>query len=165
MNNLQSLNEYISTYKKQLEQGDIRVAYEHLRKYVMVLKTHFKNQFADKYCFGNVFPGYMDYTYFYFFDDYLRNKKLRFGVVLNHSKMRFELWLLGQNAEVQDKYWKLLKNTEWNQSRTDRPQYSVLEAVLIETPDFDNQDALTNEISERVMCVINDVKDYIKSIE
>lgn len=160
-----SLNEYIATYKKQLEQGDIRIAYEHLRKYVMVLKTHFSNQFADKYSYGNVFPGYMDYTYFYFFDDYLRSKKLRFGVVLNHREMRFELWLLGQNAEVQDKYWELFKNTEWNKGRTDRPQYSVLEAVLVKAPDFDNQDALTNEISECVMCAANDIKDYIKSIE
>ncbi|MDL2218713.1 AraC family transcriptional regulator, partial [Christensenellaceae bacterium OttesenSCG-928-M15] len=70
-----------------------------------------------------------------------------------------------ENAEVQDKYWELFKNTEWNKSRTDRPQYSVLEAILVENPDFDNQDALTSEISERVMCVANDVKDYIKSIE
>lgn len=160
-----SLNEYIATYKKQLEQGDIRVAYEHLRKYAMALKTYFTNRFADKYSFGNVYPGYMDYTYFYFFDDYLRNKKLRFGVVLNHQKMRFELWLLGQNAEVQDKYWELLKDTEWNKGRTDRPQYSVLEAILVETPDFDNQDALTSEISERVMRVANDVKNCIKSFE
>lgn len=160
-----SLNEYIATYKKQLEQGDIRIAYEHLRKYMNTLKTHLSNELLGKYSFGNVFPGYMDYTYFYFFDDYLRNKKLRFGVVLNHREMRFELWLLGQNAQVQDNYWELLKNAEWNKNRTDRPQYSVLEAVLVEAPDFDNQDALTSEISERVMRVANDVRDYIKSIE
>lgn len=107
----------------------------------------------------------MDYTYFYFFDDYLRNKKLRFGVVLNHRKIRFELWVLGQNAEVQDKYWELLKNTKWNQSRTDRPKYSLLEAVLVENPDFDNQDVLTNQISGHVMCVVDDIKAYIKSLE
>lgn len=51
-----SLNEYIVAYKKQLEQGDIRIAYEHLRKYMLVLKTYFTNQFSGKYSFGNVFP-------------------------------------------------------------------------------------------------------------
>ena len=159
------MNEYIATYKKQLNQGDIKIAYEYLRKYMMVLKTYFTNQFADKYSFGNVFPGYMDYTYFYFFDNSLRNKKLRFGVVLNHQKMRFELWLLGQNAVVQDKYWELFKNTKWNQSQTERPQYSVLEYILVENPDFDNQDALTNELSKQIIYVANNIKNYIENIE
>ena len=158
-----SLNEYIDTYKKQLEQGDIRIAYEYLRKYVMVLKTYCTNHFTDKYSFGNVYPGYMDYTYFYFFDDYLRSKKLRFGVVLNHREMRFELWLLGQNAELQAKYWELLKNTEWNKDRTAMPQYSVLEVVLVDNPDFDNQDALTEEIAKRAMSVAIEAQSYIQS--
>ena len=84
-----NLNEYIEIYKRQLEQGDIRIAYEYLRKYVMVIRTYCTNHFSDMYSFGNVNPGYMDYTYFYFFDDYLRSKKLRFGLVLNHHNMRF----------------------------------------------------------------------------
>lgn len=159
-----SLNEYMDIYKKQLEQGDIRIAYEYLRKYVMVLKTYCTNHFTDKYSFGNVYPGYMDYTYFYFFDDYLRSKKLRFGVVLNHREMRFELWLLGQNAELQAKYWELLKNTKWNKDRTAMPQYFVLEVVLVDNPDFDNQDALTEEIAKRAMRVTNEVQSYIQSI-
>ena len=54
---------YVEVYKKQLEQGDIRVAYEYLRKYVAVLKTYCTNHFADEYSFGSVYPGYMNYTY------------------------------------------------------------------------------------------------------
>ena len=160
-----SLNEYIDTYKKQLEQGGIRIAYEYLRKYMMVLKTYCTNHFADKYSFGNVYPGYMDYTYFYFFDDYLRNKKLRFGVALNHREMRFELWLLGQNTELRAKYWELLKDTEWNKGRTAMPQYCVLEVVLVGNPDFDNQDVLTDEIANRTMRVANEVQSHIQSIK
>ena len=159
-----SMNEYIDIYRKQLEQGDVRIAYEYLRKYVMVLKTFLTNHSADKYSFGSVNAGYMDYTYFYFFSDYLRSKKLRFGVVLNHREMRFELWLLGQNAALQAEYWELLKNTEWNKDRTAMPQYAVLEVVLVDHPDFDNQDILTEEIAKTAICVADEIQRYIQSI-
>ena len=66
-----SLNEYIAAYKGLLEQGDIQIAYENLCKYVMTLKAHFSKKFSDRYSFGNVSPGYMDFTYFPFFDDFL----------------------------------------------------------------------------------------------
>ena len=158
------MNEYIEAYKKQLEQGDIRIAYEHLRTYVMALKTYCAHHFADQYSFGNVNPGYMDYTYYYFFDEYLRSKKLRFGLVLNHREMRFELWLLGQNAQLQATYWELLKNTKWNEGLTTMPQYPVLEVVLVDDPDFDHQDALTQEIAKRAMCVAAEVQSYLRSI-
>lgn len=42
-------------------------------------------------------------------------------------EMRFELWLMGQNASVQEKYWELLKNTDWNKDIEAMPLYSVLE--------------------------------------
>ena len=67
---------------------------------------------------------------FSFFNDYLRDKKLRFGIVLNHSKMRFELWLMGQNKEIQKRYWDMLKTSPWNQGRSTKPQYAELEIVL-----------------------------------
>lgn len=45
---------------------------------------------------GNISSGYMDYSYFPFTTtDFLRTHKLRFGAVLNHPQMRFELWLMG----------------------------------------------------------------------
>ncbi|HIU75796.1 MAG TPA: hypothetical protein IAC62_07935, partial [Candidatus Pelethocola excrementipullorum] len=120
-------NDYVAIYKAQLAKGDIQIAYERLIKYVMLLKAQFSKVFSGKYQTGNVSPGYMDYTYFPFFDDYLRSNKLRFGIVLNHEKMRFELWLMGQNADVQTEYWDLLKTTEWNKEQIVMPKYSVLE--------------------------------------
>lgn len=93
-------NEYVAIYQDALQQGDIQIAYERLIKAVMALKAHFANTLGDQYSFGNVSPGYMDYTYFPFFNAFLRKKRLRFGIVLNHRQMSFELWLMGQNAQV-----------------------------------------------------------------
>jgi hypothetical protein len=158
-----NLNNCIAVYKKVLKQGDIQTAYEALRKYMLTLKAHFSKELSDKYSFGNISPGYMDYTYFPFFDDYLRNKKLRFGVVLNHRDMRFELWLMGQNAETQAAYWELLKGTKWNADRTAMPQYSVLEAIIVSDPDFDDLDNLTTEIEKNTVRKATEIVDYLQS--
>lgn len=156
---------YISVYKKHLEAGEIQIAYEALVKYVMSLKAHCEKVFANQYSFGNVSPGYLDFTYFPFFDDYLRSEKLRFGIVLNHREMRFELWLMGQNAEIQKKYWALLKDSPWNQHRTTMPKYSVLEAVLVELPDFDHLDDLTLKIEQTAASISNEILEYMKAFE
>jgi len=158
---MRTTNEYVAIYKAQLQKGDIQIAYERLVKYVMALKTHFSSELSDQYSFGNVSPGYMDYTYFPFFNDFLRGKKLRFGIVLNHQQMRFELWLMGQNAEVQKKYWDLLKSTERNKGRDAMPRYSVLEAVLVEAPDFDDLDALSVSIEKLAVRIAEEVMKYI----
>ncbi|MGL5436113.1 MAG: DUF7000 family protein [Lachnospiraceae bacterium] len=155
------LNDYVNTYKVQLEKGDIQIAYEHLLKYVMSLKAYFQNTQSDRYSFGNVSPGYMDFTYFPFFDDFLRERKLRFGIVLNHQQMRFELWLMGQNAEVQNQYWELLKTTKWNIGRDNMPRYSVLETILVEELNFNDLDALSVEIASASVDITKEIMNYI----
>lgn len=155
-----TLNDYVKKYKAELDKGDIQFAYEQLLKYVMALKVHFQKVHSGRYTFGNVYLGFMDYTYFYFFDDFLRGKKLRFGIVLNHPKMQFELWLLGQNAEVQEK-WELLKTTKWNVGRP-MPKYAQLEAVLIKAPDFNELDMLSDEIVAGAQQVIQEIMPYLQ---
>ena len=69
-----------------------------------------------------------------------------------------------KNAELQTKYWELLKNTEWNKGRTVMPQYCVLEVVLVGNPDIDSQDVLTDKIAHHAMRVANEVQSYVQSI-
>jgi len=157
-------SEYIAIYKEQLAKGEIQAAYNILLKYIMHLKTYCKKTFPENYSFGNISSGRMDFTYFPFFDDYLRKEKLRFGIMLNHCEMRFELWLMGQNAEIQTRYWNLLKQSPWNQHRIDMPKYSVIEMVLVETPDFDNVAALTAEISTKALCFSEEIIGHLKTL-
>lgn len=161
---MKTFNDCVHIYKEQLETGDIQQAYTGLLKYVMRLKTHLLKALAYKYSFGNVSPGYMDFTYFPLFDDFLRKKKLRFGIVLNHKKARFELWLMGQNIDVQKKYWDVLKTTEWNKDQIIMPQYSVLEVVLVENPDFDDLDNLTLKIEKETVYFLNKITNYLEKV-
>lgn len=160
---MKNLNQYVSIYKEALDKGDIQKAYTGLVKYVSTLKAYCSKNMNDEYSFGNTLRGYMDYTYFYFFNDFLRDKKLRFGIVLNHEKMRFELWLMGQNTVVQKEYWNLLKSTKWNKDKTTKPKYSELEVVLIDNPDFDRLDILSQSILEEATESMTEIMDYLKS--
>ena len=159
------INSFVSAYQQQIRKGDIQKTYNFLLKYVMQVKTNIEKSFSKEYSFGNVFPGYLDFSYFYFSNDYLRNKKLRFGIVLNHREMRFELWLFGQNKKIQDRYWNILKTTPWNQGRTTKPQYSTLEVVLIDNPDFEKIDELTASILNRTIVEVDRVVAYLREQE
>jgi hypothetical protein len=147
---VQNLDRCISAYKVQLEQGDMQKTYRFLLQYVMQLKAKCETHIEGDFSFGNISPGYMDYTYFPFYDTYLRERKLRVGVVLNHRDMRFELWLMGQNAAVQKDYWDRLKDSSWNVGRKEMPKYSVLEAILVQNPNFQDLEKLTKDIIESV---------------
>ena len=156
-----TLNDYAGIYQAQLEMGDIQVAYEGLLKYMMKLKAFLEAELTGRYNFGYVSPGYMDYSYFSFFDETLRANKLRFGIVLNHKQLRFELWLMGQNAKVQEQYWQLLKDTKWNEHRAQMPKYSALEAVLVESPDFDDLPALSETILKSTMSLTDKISSLL----
>lgn len=150
-NESQKIDKYITEYRHQLEQGDVQKAYHYLMRFISHLKTRFSKNSNKRFTCGYVSPGNMDFTYFPFFNQFLRKRKLRFGIVLNHKELRFELWLLGQNASIQNAYWEKLKNTVWNAERVEMPKYSILEAVLVETPVFENFEQLTTEIIDKAL--------------
>ncbi len=151
-----NLNYFVSAYKELLKTGEIQVAYAELVKYVQKLRTIFSKELSKTYSVGNVFQGYMDYTYFYLSNDLLKDKKLKLGLVLNHHHIRFEVWLLGQTKDIQENYWKLLKTTKWINS-SEMPQYSIFEVILVDNPDFDDIDALTESIKNKLVSVAEDI--------
>jgi len=161
---MENLNKYVSIYKEQLEKGDILIAYNELVKFVMKLRTDFIKSLSDQYSFAGILHGYMDYTYFYYSNDFLKSKKLKLGLVLNHLEMRFEVWLLGNTIPNQKKYWELLKTTKWNKGKTEMPKYSILETTLVEDPDFNNLDLLTKQIETQMFKVSEEILDYIKTL-
>ncbi|MDM1362558.1 hypothetical protein HX052_14015 [Myroides marinus] len=162
---MENLNKYISIYKEQLQKGDILIAYNELVKFTMRLRTDLIKSLSNQYSFAGILHGYMDFTYFYYSNDFLKGKKLKFGVVLNHVEMRFEVWLLGNTIPIQEKYWRLSKNSKWNKDKTEMPKYSILEAVLVANPDFNNLDVLSKEIEEKMIIVSDEIIEYLKTLD
>ncbi|MDM1348300.1 hypothetical protein HX017_14065 [Myroides marinus] len=162
---MENLNKYVSIYKEQLQKGDILIAYNELVKFTMRLRTDLIKSLSNQYSFAGILHGYMDFTYFYYSNDFLKGKKLKFGVVLNHVEMRFEVWLLGNTIPIQEKYWELSKNSKWNKDKTEMPKYSILEAVLVTNPDFNNLDVLSKEIEEKMIIVSDEIIEYLKTLD
>lgn len=159
-----NLNHFVSAYKESLKNDELQVAYAELVKYVQKLKTAFSKDLANAYSVGSVFQGYMDYTYFYLSNDFLKDKKLKLGLVFNHKHVRFELWLLGQTKDVQEKYWKLLKETKWING-SEMPQYSVFEVILVDNPDFNHLDRLTKNIKNKLVSTADKIFTSIRLVD
>lgn len=148
---MKNLNYYVAIYKEQLAKGDILIAYNELVKFVMKLRVDFIKNLSNQYSFTGMLHGYMDYTYFYYTNDFLKKNKLKLGLVLNHIEMRFEIWLLGNTVKVQKEYWELLKESKWNKNNNEMPTYSILEVIIEDTPDFDNLPILTKDIKQKLL--------------
>jgi hypothetical protein len=159
---MKKLNDYVEVYKEQLAKGDIQKAYAGLVKYVTALGTDLSKRLSDEFTFGNMFQGYMDYSYFYYSNEFLKKRKLKFGLVLNHVEMQFEIWLLGQTIQIQEDYWEYFKDTKWNKGRTSKPQYSILETLLIKNPNFNNLDVLSAKIESKLLSISQDIIEDIK---
>lgn len=96
---------------------------------------------------------------------FLKYHKLRFGIVLNHKEMRFELWLMGRNSDIQKKYWEILKHSKWNADKNEMPKYSVLEVILEDQIDFDAKEIMTKNIIEKSVSLALEIQDYLNGRE
>lgn len=161
---MKNLNQYVAVYKEQLKKGDILVAYNELVKFIMKLRSTFNKSLSNKFSFSGILHGYMDYTYFYYSNDFLKSKKLKLGLVLNHLEMRFEIWLLGNTIPIQKKYWDLLKTSKWNIDKKEMPKYSILEAVIENNPNFDDLPMLSENIEKKLIKVSDEIIAHLKNM-
>lgn len=161
---MKSLNEAVKEYRKQIEKGDIREAYQGLMECMMGLRSHFEKKHPDSFVSGSLYFGTMDMTYFSFIPESLKRKKLKIAIVLVHDTVRFEVWLAGFNKRIQAKYWTFFKESGWNKYRlppTIKGADSILESVLVDAPDFDDGKALTRLIEKGTLSFTKDVVDFL----
>ena len=165
---MKPFHEYMHEYRKQMAKGDIREAYKGLMDYIAELRLYFKNKYPDYIVSGSVYPGYMDMTYFSFFPESLKRRKLKVAIVFLHDTCRFEVWLAGYNKQVQTRYWKLFKESGWNTYRippTVKGVDSILEYIVVENPDFRDLDTLTKQIERGTLTFIRDVENFLSKLD
>ena len=161
---MESFHDDIIEYRKQMEKGVINKTYKGLMEYILNLRTYFRNKYPDYFVSGSIYFGYMDMTYFSFYPKSLGDKKLKIAIVFIHESMRFETWLAGYNKQVQSKYWKLIKESDWNKYHlvsTTKGADSILEHLLVDHPDFRDLDKLTKQIERETMKFIKAVESFL----
>jgi hypothetical protein len=161
---MESFQESMNEYRKQLEKGVIQKAYRGLMEYFMELKTYFKNKYPDYFVSGSIYYGYMDMTYFSFFPKSLKDRNLKVAVVFVYETFRFEVWLAGYNKQIQTKYWKLMKESGWNKYplvSTTEGADAIIENILVADPDFSDLDSLTKQIEHGALEFIVEVEGFL----
>ena len=139
------LSTRISAYKKAFASGELQKTYQDLVGIVQNLRTAFSKTYGREFSVANVLHGYIDFTYFYLQNEFLKKNKLKLAIVFNHQHACFELWLLGQTKDVQIRYWKTLKGVKWA-NEEEMPEYAILEIPLLANPDFDDATKLSESI-------------------
>ena len=164
---MNSLNESMQVYKKQLQDGRIIEAYQGLMAYFNQLRSYFEKNYPDYSVPGNIYYGYMDMTYFAIVPELLKQRDLKVAVVFPHQAFRFEVWLAARNKEVQKQLWESIQASGWERySLTPQGKGvdAILDHVLVEDPDFSDLQALTTAIERGVLIFINDLHEFLPSL-
>ena len=61
---MKSLNKLIYDYGKQVESGNIKLAYQGLMDFIMRLRVEFKDEYPNLHVSGKIYQGYMDISFF-----------------------------------------------------------------------------------------------------
>ena len=163
---MESLQECINEYRKQMGKGIIQKGYRGLMEYIMDLKTYFKNKYPAYNVPSSIYYGYMDMTYFALFPKSLKERSLKIAIVFVHESCRFEVWLAGNNKQVQTKYWKLFNESDWKKYHvvaTTQGADSIVEYILVNNPDFSDLDTLTKQIEGETLTFIKDVESFLST--
>ena len=110
----------------------------------------------------------MDMTYFSFIPESLKRQKLKIAIVFIHDTYKFEVWLAGYNKQIQTKYWKLFKESDWDKYRipsTTKGIDSIIEYILVDNPDFNKLNNLTKQIETGTLKFITDVENFLSKHE
>lgn len=161
---MKSLQENMVEFKKQLEKGSIQRAFLGLMEYMMSLKNHISNKYPDFSTPGSLYNGYMDMTYFSIIPKSLKDTDLKIAVVFLYDAFRFEIWLSGKNKRILAKYWQIISKSNWNKYKIVEPTKgvdSIVEHILVDTPDFSDLEALTKQIEQGILKFIQDIESLL----
>lgn len=159
-----SLNARVPAYKTAFSSGELQKTYQDLVGIVQNLRTDFSKKYRSEFSVANVLHGYIDFTYFYLQNDYLKKKKLKLAIVFKHKNANFELWLLGQTKDVQIRYWRKLKEVKWVDEDS-MPEYSIFEAPLLLAPDFDSPTKLLESIHTQFEILSQEIFNTLEAYE
>jgi hypothetical protein len=164
---MKSSQEDMNSFRIQLKTGSVQKAYRALLRFMMDLRTRFKNRYP-KYAVLGLYQGYMDMTYFAIVPPSFKRRSLKIAVVFNYEAFRFEAWLSGTNRQVQRKYYELVGDSRWTEYRITTPAKgvdSIIECNLAENFDLSDPNSLTASIESKTINFINDIEKFLSDHE
>jgi hypothetical protein len=158
-----SLQANIDEYRKQLQKGTIREAYQGLMRFFDDLHLYLKAAHPE-FFLSDVHYGLMDYTYLYFFPQTLKRQNLKVAIVFAHDTFTFRVLLAGYNKATSEKVYKLLKENNWSLyplAENIQESDAVTDFVVVDKPDFGDFDGLAGQVEQGVLKFIGDVEGFL----
>lgn len=161
---MDSWNNHIREYTIQLRKGHIQKAYKGIMTFMSDLRVYLDRNYPD-YTAGALYFGYMDMTYFAFTPSVLKDMKLKIAIVFLHEECKFELWLAGNNRQIQADFIELLVNKNlgsYTLSKIHPGVDSIIASLIVGQPDFDNPDDLKKLIEAKTIEFAEDITAMLK---
>ena len=152
----------LSEYKELLQTTNLRKGYQEFIKLFRYIRVSLEKNMPEYKFQVNIVENGMDYSYFLFTNESLKEKGLKLAIVFVHSNFQFEVWLSGYNRNYQLKYYDLLKGKNIPFQLTDNPARKdyILRVVLEENVDISDADLLT----ERIQNISDDLLMFAETL-
>ena len=152
---------YLELYREEVKKGQIPSVYRGILDFIRKLRVYLSNEYPLDFVAGGVYQGYMDLSFFTFTPRSLKKLKLKCAIAFNHIDFRFEIWLVGNNRKVQMRYWNIFAGSDWDMYYVPEElgkEFSIVEHVLVENPDFFHSQALMETIDSEALQFIRDIE-------
>lgn len=138
----------LSGYKKLIQTTHVRECYREFIRLFRYIRVSLEKSMPEYNFQGNITENAMDYSYFAFTNDNLKEKGLKIAVVFVHKEFRFQVWLCGTNRKYQAEYYEILKDKNIPFELAGNPSQKdyILCATLDEAADISDGNFLTEKI-------------------
>lgn len=84
---------FLEEYQNLIQNTNLQKGYQEFIRLFRWLRINLQNRFSSFRFQGNIVENNMEYSYFQFSDDTLKQMGLKIVVVFVHSDFRFEVWI------------------------------------------------------------------------
>ena len=151
--------EYIQEYESLLKTTHLQRDYQEFVKFFKQLRVSLEQALPDCSFLGVIMENGMDYSYFQFTNDALREQGLKIVIAYVHTTCSLEVWLSGVNRKTQASVFARLQKTGTNYEQTPDPNRFdyILKTKILPARGFSGGDDVFCDIRANVSRFLEDV--------
>ena len=154
---------YIDEYEKIIKTTQLQKGYQEFIKLFRYLRNRLQSEMPEYMFSSGIVENNMDYSYFQFTNNVLKDLRLKIVIVFLHAEFKYEIWLSGYNRKTQSTYYEKLKKEKLVFELTKDPcrlDY-ILKEPLINDPDCSDIEKMFSTIKSKTLYFINELLKII----
>ena len=151
--------DFIREYESLLKTTPLQRDYQEFLKFFKQLRVYLEQELPGVTFLGVPVENGMDYAYFQFTSEALREQGLKIVIAYVHTTCSLEVWLSGVNRKTQASVFARLQKTGADYEQTPDPnRYDyILKEKILPASGFSGGDELFAEIGETVARFVENV--------